>query len=100
MLVRRCGWDFPARGCSFFRSSRGGAITFRRPAPFAITSSHSSLTVTNTKLGLPVPSPIRKSMDVNALHLTARELKGPLFGVDRLGDCTLGHFAVIWAVGP
>jgi len=39
-------------------------------------------------------------MDVNALHLTARELKGPLFGVDRLGDCTLGHFAVIWAVGP
>jgi len=32
-----------------------------------------------------------KAWNVYALHLPARELKGPLFGVDRLGDCSLGH---------
>lgn len=32
-----------------------------------------------------------KAWNLYVLHLPAREMKGPLFGVDRLGSCTLAH---------
>jgi hypothetical protein len=32
-----------------------------------------------------------KAWNLYVLHLPEREMKGPLFGVDRLGSCTLAH---------
>jgi hypothetical protein len=32
-----------------------------------------------------------RTWNLYVLHLPARELKGPLFGVDRLGSCTLAN---------
>jgi len=32
-----------------------------------------------------------KAWDLYVLHLPEMEMKGPLFGVDRLGSCTLAH---------
>jgi len=32
-----------------------------------------------------------KAWNLYLLHLPEMEMKGPLFGVDRLGSCTLAH---------